>query len=144
MSVCRAILPLHNPLIPFIMTEEKFNALVEEQFDLTDRMCDEVENFVKAHGGLVRTDNTKNKSKDTIYGIVFSEFDNRNVEFRILAVAMIDDTLCILPEYSDNISIEGMTDEEVLAEDSWEPVIFGDTYPTPTLLSLCEGIWQYA
>lgn len=115
---------------------------VESVIALNGRMHADLVEFLKEHGGLIRTDN--HDDRDTIYGIVMDDAMEENVEHPILAVALMGDDVCVLFDKTNgHTTLEEMTDEEILEDDDWYSVLGGYVLPASTLYCLCEGIEQY-
>jgi hypothetical protein len=114
--------------------------LLNEQIALNKRMNDAVADVLRQHNGLIRTD--EDWYKDTIYCYIFDEALETTTENKVLAVALFDGEVCVLPA-SSNESLDGMTDDEVLNDDGWYSIFGGMCCVSPTLYCLCESIEQY-
>ena len=122
----------------------KLKQLGQEANDLNWKMYDELVIFVEKHGGLIRTDNYERKKKcANIYVISMDGDDTLNTEKRVMAVALFETGLAVLPELSFVETIKGMTDQEVLDCDNWEWIYGGYVQQNATLYNLCEAIEQY-
>ena len=116
---------------------------------LNEKMHEDIVQFLKEHNGLIRTDNAERRDKelplcDQIYTISMDGDDEPNTEKRVLAVALFgEDQVAVLPDLSDNETILGMTDQEVLDCDNWEWIKGGYVLQNATLYNLCEAIEQY-
>ena len=122
---------------------------VKSVIELNKQMHADIVEFLKQHNGLVRTDNTERRDMglslcDTIYTISMDGDDEPNTEKRVLAVALFgEDQVAVLPDLSDNETILGMTDQEVLDCDNWEWIYGGYVLQNATLTSICECIEEY-
>lgn len=122
---------------------------VKEVIELNRQMHADIVEFLKQHNGLVRTDNTERRDMglslcDNIYVISMDGDDEPNTEKRVLAVALFgEDQVAVLPDLSDNETILGMTDQEVLDCDNWEWIYGGYVLQNATLSNICECIEQY-
>lgn len=122
---------------------------VKAVVELNKQMHEDIVEFLKQHNGLVRTDNTERRDMglslcDNIYTISMDGDDEPNTEKRVLAVALFgEDQVAVLPDLSDNETILGMTDQEVLDCDNWEWVYGGYVLQNATLTSICECIEEY-
>jgi hypothetical protein len=129
--------------------KSKLKDRVKEVVELNKQMHADIVEFLKQHNGLVRTDNTERRDMglslcDNIYTISMDGDDEPNTEKRVLAVALFgEDQVAVLPDLSDNETILGMTDQEVLDCDNWEWVYGGYTLQNATLTSICECIEEY-
>lgn len=127
------------------MLKDRVKAVIE----LNEQMHADIVEFLKQHNGLVRTDNTERRDMglslcDNIYVVSMDGDDEPNTEKRVLAVALFgEDQVAVLPDLSDNETILGMTDQEVLDCDNWEWVYNGYVLQNATLTSICESIEQY-
>ena len=116
-------------------------ALLNDQIALNKRMNDAVADVLSQHNGFIRTD--KDSDKDTIYCYIFDEDLEMTTEKKVLAVALFDGAVCVLPASASNENLDGMTDEEVLNCAGWYSVFGGMCCISPTLYYLCEDIDQY-
>lgn len=121
-------------------------ALMNDQIALNKRMSDAVAEVLRQHNGFIRTD--EDWDKDTIYCYIFDEALETTTENKVLAVALFDGEVCVLPASSSpsssfNETLDGMTDDEVLNCDGWYSIFGGMCCISPTLYYLCEGIEQY-
>jgi hypothetical protein len=129
--------------------KSKLRLLTDVANGLNNEMHKAIVEFLKQHNGIVRTDNTERRDMglslcDNIYTISMDGDDEPNTEKRVLAVALFgEDQVAVLPDLSDNETILGMTDQEVLDCDNWEWVYGGYTLQNPTLTSICECIEEY-
>ena len=129
------------------MSKLKDNVKAVEE--LNKQMHADIVEFLKQHNGLIRTDNTERRDMglsvcDTIYTISMDGDDEPNTEKRVLAVALFgEDQVAVLPDLSDNETILGMTDQEVLDCDNWEWIYGGYVLQNATLTSICECIEEY-
>ena len=121
---------------------------VKAVIELNEQMHADIVEFLKAHNGLVRTDNAERRDKgldfcDRIYTISMDGDDEPNTEKEVLAVALFgEDQVAVLPNLGDE-TISGMTDQEVLDCDNWEWIKGGYVLQNATLTSICECIEQY-
>lgn len=122
---------------------------VREVCTLNEKMYADIVEFLKQHNRLVRTDNAERKSKglqacDTIYTISMDGDDEPNTEKKVLAVALFnDEQIAVYADASGCITINGTTDDDLLACDDWEFIGGGYTLQNATLTSICECIEQY-
>ena len=122
---------------------------VKSVIELNRQMHEDIAQFLKEHNRLVRTDNTERRDMglslcDNIYVISMDSDDEPNTEKRVLAVALFGrDQVAVLPDLSDNETILGMTDKEVLDCDNWEWIYGGYVSQNATLTSICESIEEY-
>ena len=86
-------------------------ALMNDQIALNKRMSDAVAEVLSQHNGFIRTD--EDWDKDTIYCYIFDEGLETTTENKVLAVALFDNEVCVLPASSSNENLDGMTDDEV-------------------------------
>ena len=127
----------------------KLTELAKEVENLNEKMHAEIVKFLKEHNRLVRTDRNELKlSSDdplpsNIY-LISMDSGELNTEKRVLAVAIFEDEqVAVLPAFSDNETINGMTDQEVLDCDDWEWINDGFVLQNATLWSICENIEEY-
>lgn len=114
---------------------------MNDQIALNKRMSDAVADVLSQHNGFIRTD--EDWDKDTIYCYIFDEVLEATTENKVLAVALFDGEVCVLPASSSNESLYSMTDDEVLNCDGWYSIFGGMCCISPTLYNICEGIEQY-
>jgi hypothetical protein len=126
----------------------KLTELAKEVENLNEKMHAEIVKFLKEHNRLVRTDRNETKSSrddmpSNIY-VISMDSGELNTEKRVLAVAIFEDEqVAVLPAFSDNETINGMTDQEVLDCDDWEWINDGFVLQNATLWSICENIEEY-
>ena len=126
----------------------KLTELAKEVENLNEKMHAEIVKFLKEHNRLVRTDRNETKSSrddmpSNIY-VISMDSGELNTEKRVLAVAIFEDEqVAVLPAFSDNETIKGMTDQEVLDCDDWEWINDGFVLQNATLWSICENIEEY-
>lgn len=122
-----------------------FEELLKKHDDLNTEMYEAISNLVSQHGGFIRTDsNERDIFCDSMYAITYDEGQERYVDERILAVAVTESGLAVYTDQSDCVTIEGMSNEDILADqDDWYPVKGGMVWINPTLVSICECIEQY-
>ena len=114
--------------------------LKREAFSLNDKMEQAIIKIVKENGGLVRTDNPK---YDTIYGYIFNEEIGTYVERKILALATYEDNGLSILFGAKYETLDGMTNDEILESEEWEPVMAGMVIANATLLDICEKLEEY-
>ena len=90
---------------------------------------------------LIRTDDDTNKS--SIYAYLFDECFSRYVETRVLAVTIFEGRFIGVLLIDDNITLDGMTDDEILELDDWYTIFGGYLMSNATLYNLCENIEEY-
>lgn len=118
-----------------------FTDLLNKQIELNKGMNDALVSFVNAHDGFIRTDN--DIERDTMYAFIFDEELERTTEYRVIAVAVIDGELCVLPDFCGVADLGNMTKEEILEDKDWYSVFGGMCCISPTLYNLCESIEEY-
>ena len=114
--------------------------LVSEVNSLNDKMKQEIIKIVKENGGLVRTDNPK---CDPIYGFIFNEEFDQYEDRKIIAIATCEDNDLSILFGSKYITLDGMTNDDILECDEWEPVMAGMVIANATLLDICEKLEEY-
>jgi hypothetical protein len=90
---------------------------------------------------LIRTDDDENKS--SIYAYLFDECFSRYVETRVLAITVFEGRFIGVLLIDDNITLDGMTDDEILELDDWYTIFGGYLMSNATLYNLCENIEEY-
>ena len=90
---------------------------------------------------LIRTDDNTNKS--SIYAYLFDEYFSRYEEKRVLAVTIFEGRFIGVLLIDDNITLDGMTDDEILELDDWHTMFGGLIMSNATLYNLCENIEEY-
>ena len=124
--------------------ESKLLMLADKVNQLNAEMHSALVEFLKEHGGFIRTDNRE--GKDTMYAyIVNIGTVYETQECAILAVALFeDDQVAILPDYTNGCeNLEGLTDEEILASEEWELLLGGECIANATAYQLCESLEEY-
>jgi len=123
--------------------KSKLELLVDAANSLNNEMHNALVEFLKEHNGFIRTDEVK--GKDPIYAYIVnigSAYETQ--ECRILAVALFDNEVCILPDYTcDMVNLEGMTNEEILESDDWVSLMGGECIINATAYQLCECLEEY-
>lgn len=145
LSTQKELLYITEVACDVIHTDKGLKTLVNKQLELNENMEQELCRVVANAGGLIRTDN--NKDKTTIYGFTMDDYYGNNVEKKILAVTNFigieeNENLGILLGHIDE-TLEGMTDEEILELDEWETIFGGEILQNATLYNLCESIYEY-
>ena len=115
--------------------------LKREAYSLNDKMEQAIIKIVKENGGLVRTDNTEDC--DTIYGYVFNEGIDTYEERKILALATYEDNELYLLLGEEYITLDGMTNDEILECKEWDTVMGGLVLANATLLNICDILHEY-
>ena len=115
--------------------------LKREALSLNDKMEQAIIKIVKENGGLVRTDNTEDC--DTIYGYVFNEGIDTYEERKILALATCEDNELSILLGEEYITLDGMTNDEILECEEWDTVMGGLVLANATLLNICEILEEY-
>ena len=90
---------------------------------------------------LIRTDDSTNKS--SIYAYLFDEYFCRYEEKRVLAVTIFEGRFIGVLLIDDNITLDGMTDDEILELDDWYTMFGGLIMSNATLYNICENIEEY-
>lgn len=90
---------------------------------------------------LIRTDDSTNKS--SIYAYLFDEYFCRYEEKRVLAVTIFEGRFIGVLLIDDNITLDGMTDDEILELDDWHTMFGGLIMSNATLYNICENIEEY-
>lgn len=125
--------------------KSKLELLTDVARGLNNEMHSALVEFLKEHGGFIRTDNRE--GKDTMYAYIINIGSAYNTqECAILAVALLgEDQVAILPDYTYDMStnLEGMTDEEVLSSEDWILLMGGECVVNATVYQLCECIEEY-
>ena len=114
--------------------------LVSEVNSLNKKMKQAIIRVVKENGGLVRTDNPK---CDPIYGFIFNEEFDQYEDRKIIAIATCEDNDLSILFGSKYITLDGMTNDDILECDEWEPVMAGMVIANATLLDICEKLEEY-
>ena len=117
-----------------------FQELLNAQLALNKRMHEGLVDLLRKNNGLIITEDI---SCDPIYAFIMDEEWGRVTEYRILAVALFDDNVCILPAVCDNETLDGMTYDEIMESDDWYSVYGGMCQISSTLYNICEVIDEY-
>jgi hypothetical protein len=117
-----------------------FQELVNAQLTLNKRMHECLVDLLRKNNGLIITEDCNN---DPIYAFIMDEELGRVTEYRILAVALFDDSVCILPAVCDNETLDGMAYDEIMESDNWYSVYGGMCQISSTLYDICEVIDEY-
>ena len=115
--------------------------VVEDAYSLNDKMEQAIIKIVRENGGLVRTYDTKHKIP--IYAYVFNEESMKYEEQKILAINVSEDkylSILIGPEY---VTLDDMTNDEVVECSDWYDMNDGIIFATPTLACICEFLDDY-
>ena len=121
--------------------KENMKLCCKAVIELNEEMHQILVAFVKAHNGLIRTDNYQNKP--ILYAIA-NTLTQENEEYPILAVAVKDEQLAVLLDYTNGYeNLEGISDQKVLESVEWEKVMGGDIVQNVTLYNLCENLDSY-
>jgi hypothetical protein len=112
--------------------------------DLNNEMYDTLIKIVQSHGGFIRTDDD---NKCGMYAILMNEFTADVSDERILGVAVFsssyNETLCVLVVGDHDYSSDEFTDEDMLEDSHWLDVYGDGIVTTPTLIELCNGIYDF-
>ena len=111
-----------------------------ETNSLNDKMKQTIIKIVKENGGLVRTDNPK---CDPIYVFIFNEEFDQYEDRKIIAIATCEDNDLSILFGPKHITLDGMTNDDILECDEWEPVMAGMVIANATLLDICEKLEEY-
>jgi hypothetical protein len=114
--------------------------LVSEVNSLNDKMKQAIIKIVKENGGLVRTDDPK---CDPIYGFIFNEEIAQYEDRKIIAIATYEDNELSILFGAEYETLDGMTNDEILESEEWEPVMYGMVIANATLLDICEKLEEY-
>ena len=130
------------------MAKNTFKRLVNKANKLNNEMHAALVEFLKEHNEFIRTDNVERRdlglpTQDNIYVISMQGDDEPNNEYRVLAVALFENQVCVLPDLSDCETILDMTDDEVLECDDWMNIRGDYVIQNATLYNLCECIREY-
>ena len=105
-----------------------------------DPMLKAVSNFVKENQGEKGFINTHTDEGDILYGYRYN--GNELKEYRIMAVAFMDNELCIL---LDDEPLEDYSDKAVEERlDQFESVRYSDVMYVQTIFNIAEIIEEYA
>lgn len=124
--------------------KKKLENLVNKMTDLNNEMYDTLLKIVQSHGGFIRTDDD---NKCGMYAILMNEFTADVSDERILGVAVFysscNESLCVLVEGDHDYSSDEFTDEDMLEDSHWLDVYGEGVVTTPTLIELCNGIYDF-
>jgi len=121
---------------------KKFHNYAKQDIKRSNKIEKELVEFVNSKGGFIDTRNL-NGEKDNIYGILYNEGNEQYEEIKISAVAIFDNSLCILPESEMECDIEDATKEIMLEDTNWHSVLGGMCWINATLIAICDCIEQY-
>lgn len=99
--------------------------------------------LVRTDKDVVKEDNKPTIYHSTIYGMVFDDELDEYKEMKVLAVSVFDNKEIGVLFGTKNITLDGMTDEEILELDDWRTIFGGEISPTYTLYNICENIREY-
>jgi hypothetical protein len=119
---------------------EKLEMLLGKARELDKEMQQAVLEIVQAHGGLIRTED---ETKFGLYALCLNEFTGDVYDEQILAVAEFESCLAVLTGMTEQESIVGISDEELLERDNWRSAFCDSIVASATLTELCKGIMQY-
>ena len=124
--------------------KKKLENLVNKMTDLNNEMYDALLQIVQSHGGFIRTDDD---NKYGMYAILINEFTADVSDERILGVAVFyssyNESLCVLVLGDHDYSSDEFTDEDMLEDSHWLDVYGDGVVTTPTLIELCNGIYDF-
>lgn len=125
--------------------KEKLNRLSAQANELNNQMHQALIEVVKSQGGFIRTNDD---NKFGLYAVCCNEFTGDVYDERILGVAVFgQDTpmpeLCVLVIGDKDYCDDTITDEEMLDDSHWLSVIGEGIITTPTLIELCNGIYDF-
>ena len=123
--------------------KKKLEELSSRMTDLNNEMYDTLIKIVQSHGGFIRTDDD---NKGGMYAILMNEFTADVSDERILGVAVFGThapSLCILVVGDYDYSDGEFTDEDMLEDSHWLDVYGEGVITTPTLIELCNGIYDF-
>jgi hypothetical protein len=123
--------------------KEKLNGLVNQAHELNKQMYQTLLQIVQSHGGFIRTDDD---NKFGMYAILMNEFSADLSDERILGVAVFGTyapSLCVLVVGDYDYSDGELTSEDMLEDSHWLDVYGDGIVTTPTLIELCNGIYDF-
>jgi hypothetical protein len=123
--------------------KKKLENLVNKMTDLNNEMYDALLKIVQSHGGFIRTDDN---NKCSMYAILVNEFTADVSDERILGVAVFGTcapSLCVLVVGDYDYSDGELTSEDMLEDSHWLDVYGEGVVTTPTLIELCNGIYDF-
>jgi hypothetical protein len=115
--------------------------LLKEANSLNKKIEQAIIKVVKENGGLVRTDTTENSIP--ICGYVFNEESGHYEEWKILALTTFEDNALSILIGLENVTLDGMTNNEILECSEWYGVTEGLVFAAPTLACICELLEEY-
>lgn len=124
--------------------KKKLEELSSRMTDLNNEMYDTLIKIVQSQGGFIRTDDD---NKGGMYAILMNEFTADVSDERILGVAVFsssyNETLCVLVVGDHDYSSDEFTDEDMLEDSHWLDVYGDGIVTSPTLIELCNGIYDF-
>lgn len=123
--------------------KKKLENLVNKMTDLNNEMYDALLKIVQSHGGFIRTDDD---NKFSMYAILTNKFTADVSDERILGVAVFGTyapSLCVLVVGDYDYSDGELTSEDMLEDSHWLDVYGDGVITTPTLIELCNGIYDF-
>ena len=123
--------------------KKQLENLVNKMTDLNNEMYDALIKTVQSHGGFIRTDDDNISG---MYAILMDEFTADVSDERILGVAVFGThapSLCVLVVGDYNYSDGELTSEDMLEDSHWLDVYGECVVTTPTLIELCNGIYDF-
>ena len=123
--------------------KKKLENLVDKITDLNNEMYATLLEIVQSHGGFIRTDDD---NKGSMYAILMNEFTADVSDERILGVAVFGPrvpSLCVLVVGDYDYSDGELTSEDMLEDSHWLDVYGDGIVTSPTLIELCNGIYDF-
>lgn len=124
--------------------KKKLEELSSRTRDLNNEMCDTLIKIVQSQGGFIRTDDD---NKFGMYAMLINKFTSDVSNERILGVAVFyssyNETLCVLVVGDHDYSSDEFADEDMLEDSHWLDVYGEGVVTTPTLIELCNGIYDF-
>ena len=128
-----------------MIMKEKLKDLSNKARELNNEMHQALIEVVNSHDGLIRT---HDDNKFGMYAVCCNEFTGDVYDERILAVAVFGNgtplpELCVLVVGDKDYSDKTITDDDMLEDSNWYSVIGDGIMTSPTLIELCNGIYDF-
>ena len=123
--------------------KEKLKHLLVQARELNNEMRQTLIDIVNSQGGFIRTDDDE---KCGMYALCRNEFTGDVYDERILGVAVFGTyvpSLCVLVVGDYDYSSDEFTDEDMLEDSHWLDVYGDGIVTSPTLIELCNGIYDF-
>ena len=129
--------------------KNRLSECIQDTINLNQKMVDCLVDIIKSvneENKLIRVDkrtNTQGVFRSQIYAYVFDMGLEQVTEELVSAIAVFEDNDVGVLLCGGEISLDSLTDEEILELDDWYTIVGGNLICNATLYNICENIDEY-